>query len=540
MESGDRFFWRICCTDVNKIVILWPMNRLRNTHRENLVTLLSIGCFTVVALLLVSWDSYLYDLWQHHDVIWFYMCGKAWMNGMTPYVDFSDSKGPLLWLIYGVGYLLRPRDYVGVYWVSCAFYTFIFYMCYKCARLFVRDHRLSLVAVLVTSLFFLSGLTHIEVRAEDFCYAFMLPVFYRFLRHTVDHERSRGFAQSSALLLGFSLGATLLIKYSCTLMLGIFIPYFCVIVPRRCGYSMWRALGYCALSSVLTLLPMLAVLAIQGSLGAFFREYFLVTFSTFDNMHGNAITVGNVLMMFLGRRCILFTIGVITGVALYCARVRTDWQFVVAALVWFSGVILLNGTDRIYLNVLSLFTVLFVGVALQFMGQWLRHGAIMAALAAITAAALFVTVDHKSLFSNELLDRKIWYYYPTLLTQYDSPRLLYLMCHDHGEGVPVHGLPACKYWSLQLGHTPEMVADQINAVKQHRCDAVFVQVYDRDNIQLLEQCGYFRNDYINAGYGDESWNRFLMYSSKPLQHRPSAYPTPTQVLLKRPFFTTHQ
>ena len=36
----------------------------------DLRALIAIGCFTVPALLLVSWDSYLYDLPQHHDVIW--------------------------------------------------------------------------------------------------------------------------------------------------------------------------------------------------------------------------------------------------------------------------------------------------------------------------------------------------------------------------------------------------------------------------------------------------------------------------------------
>lgn len=512
------------------------MYQTYNSKRDRLKALLPIGCFTIVALLLVSWDSYLYDLWRHHDVIWFYMCGKAWMNGMTPYVDFADSKGPLLWLFYGMGYLLRPRDYLGVYWLSCALYTYIFYICYKCALLFVRDNRVALVAVLFSALFFLSGLTHIEVRAEDLCYAFMLPVFYRFLRHVVEREQSHRFARSSALLLGFALGGTLLIKYSCTLMLAVFIPYFCLIVPRRCGYSPWRALGLCTLAGVLTILPMLAVLAIQGSLGAFFHEYFFVTFGTFENMHNDeTITLSSVLMMFLGRRVILFTIGIFAGIALYCIRVRKDWPFVVIALLWFIFVILLNGTDRVYLNALSLFTVLFMGLALQLIGNWLRNRITIAGLSVATAGLLFVSVDHLSLFSSEVLDRKIWYYYPTLLTQYDSPRLLYLMCHDHGEGVPVHGLPACKYWSLQLGHTPEMVEDQINAVKEHRCDVVFVQNYDTEYIQLLEKNGYYRNDYTTAGFGDDSWVRFLMYSSKPLQHMLSAYPSPTEVLLKKRF-----
>ena len=507
---------------------------------DRLKALLPIGCFTIVALLLVSWDSYLYDLWRHHDVIWFFMCGKAWMNGMTPYVDFADSKGPLLWLFYGIGYLLSPRNYLGVFWLSCALYTYIFYVCYKCALLFVRDKRVALAAVLLSALFFLSGLTHIEVRAEDLCYAFMLPVFYRFLRHTVGGEQSHQFAKSSALLLGFALGATLLIKYSCTLMLAVFIPYFCLMVPRRCGYSPWRAFGWCVLSGVISLIPMLAVLAIQGSLGAFFHEYFFETFGTFENMHSDeTITLSTVLMMFLGRRVILFTIGTVAGIAWYCLRVRKDWLFVVVALLWFIGVILLNGTDRVYLNALSLFTVLYMGLVLQPLGRWLRRGVSLAVLTIATAAILFVSVDHLSLFSSEALDRKVWYYYPTLLTQYESPRLLYLKCHDHGEGVPVHGLPACKYWSLQLGHTPEMVEDQINAVKEHRCDVAFVQNYDTESIKLLEENGYYRNDYITAGFGDDSWTRFLMYSSKPLQHMPSVYPTPTEVLLKKKYSVKH-
>ena len=109
-----------------------------DSPRYKLPVVIAITCFAVLALLLTSWDSYLYDLWQHRDVIWFYSCGKAWMNGLTPYVDFADSKGPLLWLIYGVGYLLSPRSYTGVYVVSIFAYAGIFYYNYKTALL-LRD-----------------------------------------------------------------------------------------------------------------------------------------------------------------------------------------------------------------------------------------------------------------------------------------------------------------------------------------------------------------------------------------------------------------
>lgn len=509
------------------------MNNNRETHRTDKFALLIIACFSILALLVASWDSYLYDVWQHHDVIWFYMCGKAWMNGMTPYVDFSDSKGPLLWLIYGVGYLLRPHDYIGMYWLSCILYTIIFYTCYKCARLFVDNRNVALSATLLSSLFFLSGLTHIEVRAEDYCYALMLPVFYYFLRHTVSQERSHSFVQQSAMLLGAALGLTLLIKYSCTLMLAIFIPYFCIIVPRRAGYPVWKALGWCALIGVISMLPMLAWLLYKGCLKDFINEYFLITFNTFDNMQGHQITVSGVFSMFLGKRVIVFTLGMIAGMIAYCRVIRRDWLMATIALVWFIGVILLNGTDRIYLNVLSLFTVLFVGLAAKKLSRWTHRWSIVIGFALVSLAFMLVTAEHKSLFFRQLPDREIWYYYPRLMSQLESPKLLYLMCHDHGEGVPVNGLPACKYWSKQEGHTPEMVADQIDCVKNHRCDVAFVQSDNEEMIQLLEDNGYYRYDFADAGLGDKSWQRFIMYTNAPLQEVTPVYPTPRDVLLKR-------
>lgn len=65
------------------------------------------------------------------------MCGKALMNGYIPYEEFADSKGLLLWVIYGVAYLIDHYSYVGVYWVLCLFYWATLYIDYKIARLWL-------------------------------------------------------------------------------------------------------------------------------------------------------------------------------------------------------------------------------------------------------------------------------------------------------------------------------------------------------------------------------------------------------------------
>ena len=97
------------------------MNKLFHIEGDLRIFLL-LTLWSIIVLLLMSMDSPLHHIYMRVDSAWFFMEGKAMMNGMRPYVDFTDSKGPLLWLIYGIGYLLSPRNYVGVYVLSCLCY----------------------------------------------------------------------------------------------------------------------------------------------------------------------------------------------------------------------------------------------------------------------------------------------------------------------------------------------------------------------------------------------------------------------------------
>ena len=85
-------------------------------RKNNQYILLSISVYVI--LLIISPDSYLHYPFSQLDSACFFTAGKAIMNGMIPYVDFADSKGPLLWLIYGLGYILSNHDYIGVFWLS--------------------------------------------------------------------------------------------------------------------------------------------------------------------------------------------------------------------------------------------------------------------------------------------------------------------------------------------------------------------------------------------------------------------------------------
>ena len=93
-----------------------------------------------VLLFFLSPDSYVRQVFGRLDSAMFFTQGHAWLKGMVPYVDFTDSKGPLLLAIYALGAWLSPTTYHGVFWISVIVYTLIFFFLYHAARLLLDDH----------------------------------------------------------------------------------------------------------------------------------------------------------------------------------------------------------------------------------------------------------------------------------------------------------------------------------------------------------------------------------------------------------------
>ena len=179
--------------------------------------------FVFSLFFIISADSYTHDLWYRNDSAWFYLSGKAWMNGMIPYVDFTDSKGPLLFLIYGIGYLICPYNYIGVFWIGVFWYSAVFFMLYKLCGLFLKDDKLSLATSLSMAMAIFLPFHDTEFRAEDLCMLFIVVSFYELCKIIYSGNNSMF---RWCFVTGICLGATFLIKFSITAMMLIFLVLF--------------------------------------------------------------------------------------------------------------------------------------------------------------------------------------------------------------------------------------------------------------------------------------------------------------------------
>lgn len=492
---------------------------------------LYLGAFAYafVLLLFLSPDSYLYDVFQRCDTAWFFMCGKAWMNGMVPYVDFADSKGPLLWLIYGCGYLLSPHSYVGVFWLSSLFYAATFVLAYRLARLFVDGKTALMVLALLPLALFWKGI-HYEVRAEDFCYPFIMYCLYGTFRTVKEHDRQMFWP---AFGIGVSIMCCLLIKWSVAAMLS---GTALVILVYSIKYRKPMGILGGVLGLLAGFIPFLIYFLLQGNLAAFVHEYFQNTYTSVSQEPLLLVLFEKLLHHGGGRNFITKFAVVALGFLCFCRRYRFSWWICVVPIPF----VLLLATPgfRYYFTVLApLFVVAFIVIA-DFTMKRLPMGRRLFCCVCIAVVVCGMVYNFKrphSLCFRPNAYRQTFYDMEALLGSVGQPKVLCFT--ENSVGVTVGALPACKYWALQNGATPEMHADREKALKERKADYIIISKTEiGDEVFGLSNKALADNGYVFCGrtigeFGE--LNQFVYCRRELLRPIPHAQFTTMDLLLKR-------
>ena len=451
----------------------------------------------------VSINSYTHDLYNRIDSAIFFMSGKAWMNGMIPYVDFADAKGPLLWLIFGVGYLINHYNYVGVFWIECIFYTVTFFYCYKIGYLFLTDKRTALLCSILMSLSFFCGAYHYETRAEDFCQAFITGGLYYTLRTLYQSPRNKDIHITS-FVLGVGFAATLLIKFTIAAMILIlFFALFYYLIKCRKDL-IWKSFLYVFMGIFLLLFPFLLYFLYKGCFHDFINEYFLATTQTIVKtptlveMIKDYIVEGWGSLLHLNPLrsiTVCFLLANIIAGCLYFYKKLSTYKLLPAIIaLWFVAISMYHALGYYY-HSFAAFAIFPIIMYLTFLKRFklkkrhLTFFAIAVILIIIVGNLVFL---RPNFFLNSSEERKDFYYVNRILSQIDKPKIMYSF-YDTGYGTPAHALPACTYWTRQVGATDKMLTSRKLALKQQLPDFVFIYSAFKDYdefMRLLQESGY--------------------------------------------------
>ncbi len=452
------------------------------------------------------------------------------MNGLVPYVDFADSKGPLLWLIYGVGYLLNSHSYVGVFWMSCVFYAVSFTFAYKLSRLYLDRRGSVLVLALLPSVLFLKGI-HNEVRAEDFCNTFIFIALYSLcciIKGRTDKRRLFKYAFA----VGASMTCCLLIKWNYFFMIGgMALVVLYVSIKKNTLSGLWGGLAGIAAPAI----PFLAYFLIQGNFEAFITEYFINCMICVDNfaIHDLSVTARYSLKLKL-----LFLI----GVCLFCYKRKGNWGILFSLLVFIG--LLLPYSGRYYYSVITPFSLFLFIVTVEYAEKRItvsRSMAVTFSFLCIIGSIAYNGIDniiHRSVFIYNK-NRQPSYDLSQLMATVKNPKVIVIVSDpisalEYGVGVLADALPACKYWVLQNGHTDAMAKEQQSDLRKRKADFVVSPSLDEYKRNKSLEAELNRLGYVYCGdcYGGNSMQP--VYCKKELYRKlPPVKLRTIDLLLKR-------
>ena len=230
-------------------------------------------CVLIAAALLLvcTKSSPLYPLNDWVDTNIYFTIGKGLMRGYVPYLDLYDQKGPVIYLLYGLGSLISSRTFFGIYVLEALSFGAFLSVSHRIISLYSDRNALLALPVLGTLILSSMSVSH-GGSLEEFC----LPVFAYGLYSMLRYDRMDAPAPLKMVFVnGLLAGLLLLSKFT---LLSFYAAWMAVLLFWQCArHSVRHGLACCAVfvcAMLLTGVPWIVYFAANDALPEFWHYYF--------------------------------------------------------------------------------------------------------------------------------------------------------------------------------------------------------------------------------------------------------------------------
>jgi hypothetical protein len=210
----------------------------------------------------------------------FLVIAQGMLDGKTPYIDFFDHKGPLLYFINCLGLSLGGKGGLGVWAIQTLLLFVSAVFAWKTARMFTGRY-LSLFSVLLPFLILASIYTQ-----GNFPEEYVLPlIFISLYLYTGYFSGKFELNRPKSALIGACFGASLMLKPNMFSLWSAFSIAFLAWEFRRKNYnSLLRHTIFFAIGTAATVLPCIIYLLAIGAFSAYIEQCFLFNFAYANNV----------------------------------------------------------------------------------------------------------------------------------------------------------------------------------------------------------------------------------------------------------------
>lgn len=478
--------------------------------------LLLLSLFVAAAFLAIcSKSSPLYPFNDWVDANVYFNVGKAIMNGKVLYRDIFDHKGPLIYFLHGLAYLISNRSFLGVYFLESISFGCFLYFSIKTINLYIENLRISLLALPIISFAVLvsQSFSHGD-SAEELCLVFLGYTIYSTLK-ALKENRLPSFGELA--LSGGGAMCVFLIKYS---MLGFYIGYVVfvfILSIRKKQACVLIKLALCFLGgAAVVLLPYLIYGLFTNSLRDFFNVYiysnlFLYSDKAFLGSIGNTL----LLLLFSIRLNPIFGFFILLGLFWMLTKRNMESLFFLLTLFLLNATIFIGGVVYIYYPlVLSAFSSVGVAGLLSAFNNILKKPPNRTALSLVSVflcAGLLIVcyfASSNTYFMKNTKESLPQFQFEETINSVENPDIINFGFLDFGFDTVSGSIPNKKYFFMPNIKLPEITSAQKAYIENGECDFIItVKPLSKYNIS----CDKYKiaATYIDYKYEGYSINFYL-------------------------------
>lgn len=486
----------------------------RNNRRENTIVFSAIVLFVLFIQFWVSIDSFTHDLYGRCDDAWYFMGGRSLIHGLLPYVDYTDVKGPILFVIYGLAYLLDSDSYLGVFWITIITYTITFFICYKIFRLYVEKNA-ALLLVFCMGFFYFNPNINSSTEAEAFTQPFIATALYCYLliRRSLYDDKIRAQIVPSVVI-GMCIAIPFLIKFT----IGVMIAFVAIVMllhlvfskqfKQASYYILWVCAGF-----LLIAMPIWAYLLYRGCFGAYLYEAFVYTTQKVS------IPIKELPIVYLKEwiKVVMTSkvIFVFAALSIWLVEKSRKDKLLLMICAFFFLSVSLHSDRGYYTNVCNIWCVyllifvykLISSTIIAKKGPLTSRFARFFLLIAIPIGVVFWVAPWKRVnFFTKSEKRTEYYHCAQYIQQIKNPRILNYKCYEFGLGMLAEALPACKRYALPYGYSNNDILEQKICLQKSIPDFVIVEDVNADEV---EKFGYvYLSNYTRF---ENTWNSHVNF-----------------------------
>lgn len=178
--------------------------------KDKLKYILPIFIISLIFITIGSKNSPLYLLNDWYDAQAFMTMGKGLINGLIPYKDLFEQKGPILYFIYAIANLISTKSFIGVYIIEVLSFTTFLTLIRKTINLFFKDkYSIPSISILAFAIMLLRPFGH-GGSAEELCLPFFSYSIYSMLKYL----KTGSITNKEIIINGIMAGIVLWIKYT--------------------------------------------------------------------------------------------------------------------------------------------------------------------------------------------------------------------------------------------------------------------------------------------------------------------------------------